>query len=186
MNALIRVLGAIAVIASLLLATPAHAVERITYYHLDALGSPVAASDETGNVYVWKETYAPYGSRLQNQPNAAPNTRWFTGHEQDKETGLIYAGARYYDPTLGRFLGPDPKGYTETSWHSFNQYEYGNNNPYKYVDPDGQFGVLYVVPPIVIGVGAALLMTPEQRAQMANDVQRLGQNINSGIQELGE
>lgn len=139
-----------ALVAVLCLATiPSHAVRRITYVHTDALGSPVAASDETGNVYVWKETYAPYGSRLQNQPNANPNTRWFTGHEQDKETGLIYAGARYYDPTLGRFLSPDPKGYAETSWHSFNRYAYGANNPYKYVDPDGrEFIFIFSEPPV--------------------------------------
>ena len=33
----------------------AHATETLTYYHLDALGSPVAASDEQGTV-IWRET----------------------------------------------------------------------------------------------------------------------------------
>ncbi len=41
-----------------------------------------------------------------------------------------YYGARYYDPELGRFLTRDPKG-------GINQYSYCNNNPMKYVDPDG-------------------------------------------------
>ena len=44
--------------------------------------------------------------------------------------------ARYYDPVIGRFLSNDPVGYSNT--HNFNRYAYANNNPYKYVDPDGE------------------------------------------------
>ena len=114
----------------------AHAGEKITYHHFDALGSPVAATNEQGNV-IWRETYQPYGERIQKSPAAAGNTRWHTGHVLDPETGLQYAGARYYDPVLGRFMGIDPQGYSPENLHSFNRYAYGNNNPYKYVDPDG-------------------------------------------------
>ncbi|MEL4287464.1 RHS repeat-associated core domain-containing protein [Shewanella xiamenensis] len=44
--------------------------------------------------------------------------------------------ARYYDPLIGRFYSNDPIGFRDV--HSFNRYAYANNNPYKYVDPDGQ------------------------------------------------
>jgi uncharacterized protein RhaS with RHS repeats len=44
--------------------------------------------------------------------------------------------ARYYDPVIGRFYSNDPIGFK--SVHSFNRYSYANNNPYKYVDPDGR------------------------------------------------
>jgi len=37
--------------------------EEVIYYHLDALGSPVAATDVNGDL-LWRETYSPYGSRL--------------------------------------------------------------------------------------------------------------------------
>jgi uncharacterized protein RhaS with RHS repeats len=47
-------------------------------------------------------------------------------------------GARYYHPVLGRFTGIDPVGYTEDNIHSHNRYTYANNNPYKFVDPDGR------------------------------------------------
>jgi uncharacterized protein RhaS with RHS repeats len=47
-------------------------------------------------------------------------------------------GARYYNPVLGRFMGVDPVGYSETNIHSHNRYTYANNNPYKFVDPDGR------------------------------------------------
>jgi RHS repeat-associated protein len=114
-----------------------HAVERITYYHTDALGSPTAATDQQGNV-VWRETYEPYGERIKKVPASSTNARWHTGHVLDAETGLQYAGARYYDPVLGRFMGTDPKRFSQRDPHSYNRYAYGNNNPYKYVDPDGR------------------------------------------------
>jgi len=47
--------------------------------------------------------------------------------------------ARYYDPVIGRFYSNDPVGYVASNpVMSFNRYLYVNNNPYKYVDPDGR------------------------------------------------
>jgi RHS repeat-associated protein len=87
---------------------------------------------------IWRERYEPYGDRIDEPPAAQTNTRWHTGHVQDPDTGLVYAGARYYDPTLGRFLSIDPAGPNPNNLHSINRYAYGNNNPYRYVDPDGR------------------------------------------------
>jgi hypothetical protein len=51
--------------------------------------------------------------------------------------------ARYYDPVIGRFYSNDPVGWVPGSpVHSFGRYTYANNNPYKYTDPDGKFGIL--------------------------------------------
>ncbi len=116
---------------------PLFAAETLTYYHWDALGSPIAATDQQGNV-VWREEYKPYGERIKNEAAAQANTRWYSGHPHDQATGLTYMGARYYDPAVGRFMGVDPNGFAETNPHSFNRYAYGNNNPYKYIDPDGR------------------------------------------------
>lgn len=44
--------------------------------------------------------------------------------------------ARYYDPVIGRFYSNDPVGFKNI--HNFNRYAYANNNPYKYIDPDGR------------------------------------------------
>ncbi|MCL1137723.1 RHS repeat-associated core domain-containing protein [Shewanella pneumatophori] len=48
--------------------------------------------------------------------------------------------ARYYDPLIGRFYSNDPIGATghDSVVHGFNRYAYGNNNPYKYKDPNGE------------------------------------------------
>jgi RHS repeat-associated protein len=122
---------------ALLALSAAQGAETVTYIHWDALGSPVAATDEAGNV-VWREAYRPYGGRINNEPAADSHSRWYTGHPQDADTGLVYAGARYYDPTIGRFLAIDPVGVKADNLHSFNRYAYANNNPYRYIDPDGR------------------------------------------------
>ena len=76
----------------------------------------------------------------------------------DNQTGLSYMGARYYDPVIGRFMGVDPVGFQENNIHSFNRYAYANNNPYKFVDPDGRQArsVLTAPPPIGGNTSAAI------------------------------
>jgi|GEM_PF-1155080 len=117
---------------------PVHAAGEVTvtYIHTDISGNPLAATDENGNL-VWKESYQPFGARTQYSPASEQQTQWFHGKEQDATTGLQYFGARWYDPETGRFLGIDPVGFQDGNLHSFNRYAYGNNNPLRYVDPDG-------------------------------------------------
>jgi RHS repeat-associated protein len=183
-----RTLPLLAAALGLLLTISAAAVERITYYHLDALGSPVSASDATGNYYLWRETYQPYGERIQKSPSAAANTRWYTGHPQDPETGLVYAGARYYDPVIGRFMAVDPANFTEKNPHSFNRYAYGNNNPYRYIDSDGNSPVdivffAYDVGKLGValytgqGVGAALLDVAQSAIGVAVPIPGAGEAL---------
>jgi len=128
----VKVVGAVMAMVGL-----AAQAGTVTYYHNDLLGSPVVATDASG-VVVWRESYRPYGERLTNAPASSTNDVWFTGRRQDVDTGLVYMGARYYDPTIGRFISTDPKGFDGANVHSFNRYAYANNNPSKYVDPDGR------------------------------------------------
>ncbi len=79
--------------------------------------------------------YRPFGETLETPKDDVG----YTGHKFDKDLGLSYMQARYYDPAIGRFYGNDPVGYTpDNPVMSFNRYSYVNNNPYKYVDPDGR------------------------------------------------
>jgi len=50
---------------------------------------------------------------------------------------------RYYDPIAGRFLSVDPVTTNAGTGGHFNRYVYGENNPYKYVDPNGEAGELF-------------------------------------------
>ncbi|GAB2498506.1 RHS repeat-associated core domain-containing protein [Arenimonas alkanexedens] len=48
---------------------------------------------------------------------------------------------RYYDPGIGRFLSIDPVTANSVNGTNFNRYWYGNNNPYRFSDPDGRLAV---------------------------------------------
>ncbi|WP_458131709.1 RHS repeat-associated core domain-containing protein [Pseudomonas sp. R3-41] len=117
--------------------------DTITYFHNDISGSPMAATDAAGNL-LWKENYKPYGDKLNRSAPSSSNKIGYHGKAYDDATGLSYMGARYYDPVLGRFMGIDPVDFQTDNLHSFNRYAYTNNNPYKYVDPDGRFAFLVV------------------------------------------
>ncbi|MGH1540720.1 MAG: RHS repeat-associated core domain-containing protein [Arenicella sp.] len=112
-----------------------------TYFHSDGLGSIVAASDENGDL-IWRKQYQPFGAQIQGSDTSEETS--FTGKQFDKDTGLTYFGARYYDPMIGRFTSTDPVGplASESNPFFFNRYAYAYNNPYRYVDPDGRMGIL--------------------------------------------
>jgi RHS repeat-associated protein len=101
------------------------------YFGLDNVGSRRVVWNADGSLKV-KFNYSAWGECSRVGGVAADE--WlacFTGKEYDA-TGLVYFNARYYDPTMGRFLTEDPsrKG---TSWYS-----YCSNNPLTYTDPTGR------------------------------------------------
>ena len=113
----------------------AFAERTTTFFHTDGLGSVVAASNEQGAL-LWRKDYAPYGEQIDATPDDEALS--YTGKQHDEVTGLTYFGARYYDAEIGRFLSIDPAGVDPANPFSFNRYAYANNNPYRYVDPDGR------------------------------------------------
>ena len=55
--------------------------------------------------------YGSFGNII-SQTNSSNGDRFmFTGMEYDATTGIYYDQARYYDPTTGRFVSQDPKGF---------------------------------------------------------------------------
>ncbi len=121
-----------------LLAPGSQAVERVIRYHNDALGSPIFATNQRGEV-VWRRSYTPYGEELNRE---APNEPGYTGKFEEPDLGINDFGARWYDPRIGRFLAIDPVGFSPDNPQSFNRYAYANNNPYGFVDPDGRRSVI--------------------------------------------
>ena len=87
----------------------------VTFYERDPAGTLIA---QRGN------------SRAKTE--AVANPFQYTAGYLDSNTGLYKLGARYYDPTLGRFTQQDPSG------QEVNLYAYAGNNPINNVDPSGR------------------------------------------------
>jgi len=77
--------------------------------------------------------YDPFGSIQGGNSNPIPNSLQFAGREYDAETQLYYNRARYYDPSVGRFISEDPVGLSG----GINPYTYVSNNPVNGTDPSG-------------------------------------------------
>jgi RHS repeat-associated protein len=85
--------------------------------------------------------YYPFGE-IRFGDRSPTSTHLFTGHERDlgtHSTELDYLHARYYSPTIARFLSIDPVGAEPETSQSWNSYTYAVDNPLRSVDPDGRY-----------------------------------------------
>jgi RHS repeat-associated protein len=124
-----------------LLALPAEAAipdpARILFYHVDHLGTVQLVTDGDGEV-AERLVNRPYGELdgvfdPVGQPAGTSRAAFqFTGQRAEDGTGLLYFGARYYDPALGMFVSHDPE------LQFFSPYSYGNGNPLNGTDPTGE------------------------------------------------
>jgi RHS repeat-associated protein len=88
-------------------------------------------------------TYSPYGA---TSASSSANTPFqYTGRENDGDANLYYYRARYYSPTLNRFISGDPLGLSG----GMNFYAYAGGNPISFGDP---LGLTWVPPSIPDGV----------------------------------
>jgi RHS repeat-associated protein len=121
---------------------PVSIVETIKYIHDDHQGSTNLVTDNAGKVLT-RVNYDAFGrprddtwSPLSLSDESSIHSG-FTGHEHDDEIGLINMVGRIYDPTLGRFVTPDPFVQSPFEAQSLNRYSYVLNNPVTLVDPLG-------------------------------------------------
>lgn len=59
-------------------------------------------------------------------------------HRRRRKVTAGHFVQRYYDPQVGRFLSNDPISVDTDAGGSFNRYNYANNNPSRFTDPDGR------------------------------------------------
>ncbi|MBU4262773.1 MAG: hypothetical protein KKC76_13030 [Proteobacteria bacterium] len=133
------------------------AADEYCYFLKDGLSNVVQLTDGDGLVTA-RYGYDIFGAlRSASVINDYGVSQSFTGKELEPESGLIYFGARFYDPEVGRFLsadsftwGPDdvrqsPYGQTGEILSDYgahqpdylNSYVYCLNNPVNLVDLNG-------------------------------------------------
>ncbi|WP_232371603.1 RHS repeat domain-containing protein [Leptospira ainazelensis] len=122
-------------------------VNGMFFYHPDHLGSVNMITDGYGNPASGPEpgvsyvSYEPYGSINRNDSYGPDIFRYkYTGQVEDKESGLYFYKARYYEPTLGRFLQADSL-VMPNSPNGMNRYMYVDGNPVNFRDPSGHVGL---------------------------------------------
>jgi len=150
----------------------------VAYLHTDHLNTPRYATDENQTI-IWRWEGQAYGN---TSPDEDPdgdgittiiNLR-FPGQYYDQESELHYNGARYYDPSTGRYLTADPIGIVIATGipediegipeglipqpifapiELNHLYGYAANNPLRYIDPDGR--AVQIPPAIAAAIAAA-------------------------------
>jgi len=114
------------------------------FLHDDRLGTLGMETDSSQTVSATK-SYDAFGCLISNT-GTSTSPFGFAGrysYQSDSESSYVLVGHRYYDQGCGRFLTRD-RAKSGRNWYS-----YCNNNPLKYVDPNG-LAVVYV------GVSAGL------------------------------
>ncbi|MFC8829669.1 RHS repeat-associated core domain-containing protein [Streptomyces sp. NPDC057137] len=117
------------------------------YYLTDATGNVLGLVNNTGT-RTHTYAYSPTGT-----PRTTPTETVVQPYRYADPTGLYKMGARYYDPSMGRFTQPDPSG------QDTNPYLYANGDPINNTDPTGLFSLgafLGGVGAAVVGVGSVI------------------------------
>ena len=97
---------------------------------------------------VQEDSYYPFGMTQNGLsyttlPDNQKNLYLYNGKELQEDFGLDWYdyGARFYDAELGVWHVADPMA-EKHLWAS--PYQYAQNNPIKYIDPDGMFETVYI------------------------------------------
>ena len=139
------------------------------FYRKDIFGNVIEILDSEGNTVV-KYVYDAWGNHSVLDANGAAitdeahigriNPIRYRSYYYDTETKLYYLNARYYDPTICRFISPDDISYLDPETiGGTNLYAYCNNNPVMYVDPSGNFLISILVGAVIGAISSAISYT---------------------------
>ena len=107
------------------------------YYLLsDHLGSTNITLDASGQ-FVAELRYTAFGEVRYADRNTPTDYR-YTGQLEQRDLGLYFYKARWYDPALGRFTQADTIVPGAGNPQAFDRYAYVSNNPLRYFDPTGK------------------------------------------------
>ena len=108
------------------------------YYMYNGHGDVTALIDDEGNV--GQTYYYDAFGNITDQTGSVDNSITYAGYQYDKESGLYYLNARYYDSETARFISEDDPKYSNINDPlSLNLYTYCNNEPIMNYDPEGHW-----------------------------------------------
>ena len=153
----------------------------VEVYHKDRLGSVRAVTDGTGVVLATFRA-DEFGVPTSSTGSSTEPFR-FTGEPLD-QSGLIYLRARYYDPTLARFMTSDRWQGTLWTPCTLNRFSYVQNNPVTLSDPSGlhvpypsgscpvasllgALGIIVLAPADILVAAANVLVAPSVVGEVA-------------------
>jgi RHS repeat-associated protein len=125
------------------------------YLFADHHGSAVLELDDRARL-LSLEAFSPYGSSTYQALAGAielPKRYRFSGKEHDDESGLVYFGLRYYDPTVARWTSCDPTGLRD----GVNLYEFVRGSPVTLNDHSGGSWRSFLGG-VAVGLGTALVV----------------------------
>ena len=109
--------------------------EETVYYHYDGSGNTSEITSSSGQV-LNRYSYGPFGD-VNIISQSVPNRFQFRGAAglTSDGNGLVGTLTRHYDPSLGRFIQPDPIG----QLGGMNLYTYAGNDPINRIDDSGLY-----------------------------------------------
>lgn len=121
-----------------------------TDYYYDGAGNVVEADISY--------QYDAFGNRLDLSAQSTQPYQFAT-KRLEPLSELVDFGARWYDPTIGRFLSPDPAGFVDGP----NPYVYAKNAPPLFIDPQGDLA--FTIAGVLVGIGGVAVGAVEAVAE---------------------
>jgi RHS repeat-associated protein len=106
------------------------------YYLQNGHGDVIELRDSTGNTRLNQYMYDMWGNPMTSNETVTQPFR-YSGELWDNTSKLQYLRARWYDPSMGRFMTKDTYEGQIDNPLSLNLYSYGGNNPLINIDPSG-------------------------------------------------
>ncbi|MFN3652079.1 MAG: RHS repeat-associated core domain-containing protein [Armatimonadota bacterium] len=144
-------------------------------HHGDQLGSTRGLTDGTQSVTHSRE-YDAFGMTVGG--TGLPTPFGFVGgqgYQKDPDSGLMLLGARYYDPSVGRFISRDPMG---CGGGDPNLYRYCANNPVAATDPSGEAAI--VIAALVV-LAVVFVVTSSGQIDESEGWSKFGESVWNGL-----
>lgn len=129
-----------------------------TYYYRKNAQGDVTAIYNAAGTRLAEYAYDAFGNCTiiygSSATIAGINPIRYRSYYFDRETGLYYLNARYYNPQWRRFISPDSTSYLNPATpNGLNLYCYCYNDPVNYADPSGHMPFWLAAGLVVAGIG---------------------------------